>query len=855
MKKRIMSILLIIISVISVFPTFALGAEEVTYITDGLVSRYDGAMNTEEGHDADATVWQDLAGDNDITLAKTQAAYFTEDAFHISKKQFILPKELLSVVNGKAFTVELSIGSFVPQGSSFATLMCNDKNDNFSIFLRTAGDYIEFKSNSNARPKVTGGKEYIADSTVTITFEMGKSCSLYVDGVCIMSTVPQKTVGADGNLILGHADASRYHTTDYKGIRFYNRALSAEEVIQNAKADGNFDDDYVLPMPFIDVKQPKTNIIGDVALIERLENAAQLDAYADDVVPSTVILFLDDKLDVLDAAGKVIGSLDDVLAKLDGIIPAFSLKTAATGNALVEYVNKVNMQDAFVISADAAIIKAVRSECPMLRGVLDFTDMYANGTPDAKMLLAIRRAVNTAPCRIALLPENFSNSDTIQTLNNLQITTWLSSKNTDRESDILTELLSGAYGIVTKDAADVYAVANERLAPSTMTRVPLNIGHRGYPGGSYPENSLEGAKEAYQMGANAIEVDIYLTADGKLAVCHNSTTAAIFDKNLTVESSKISDLRKLKFKGFEDQNYCMPMLDEYFAEFKGKDVLIVVEIKSSNNNIVTVLKDLIERYDMYGQCYIITFSRSGVYEKLSEVMPEMPVGYLISTTNGISGSEALRAPLSNIQKYNTTYNPSKGGHTDEFTRLSILRGMMTNPWTINDQKEIYSYVGYGHSSITSDHCNVIGALTKKITLTPSDGKAVVTPGSALTYTVNAENWARSTTDVTNAAKVEILEGQELVTLENGKLTFGEKEGKVVLLASYTAKMGDASYTLYDQPIEISIQKPTVDQSVTDKPMDCSSFSTEMVLILGGIGVVAIIAVVAVMVILKKKRTK
>ena len=44
-------------------------------------------------------------------------------------------------------------------------------------------------------------------------------------------------------------------------------------------------------------------------------------------------------------------------------------------------------------------------------------------------------------------------------------------------------------------------------------------------------------------------------------------------------------------------------------------------------------------------------------------------------------------------------------------------------------------------------------------------------------------------------------------IENGKLTFGKQEGKVVLLASYSTKMGGIPYTLYDQPIVIDVKAP------------------------------------------------
>ncbi len=783
--------------------------ENVPLVKYGLVSYFNGTMNTEDGHDADATVWEDLMGENDITVAKTDSNYFTDSAFRLSKAQYTLSPNLLDLINGNSFTVEMRIGNYQTNGATFGTLLCNDTNDNFSIFIRKAGDFIEFKNAGNARPKVAGGTDYITDSTLSITFTKGGKCNMYIDGICIATTSATSLIGADGNLILGNSVSTKTFTADFESLRFYNRALSEAEVIQNAMADGNYDASYVRPMDYVNVKQPTTNIVGDIAFIEELTSSAQLTAYASaTALPATLILTLNDKLEVLASDGSVIGELSSVLEQMDGIIPAFRVNSTAVGTALVEYVSSIKMQDAFVITADSAIMNAVRTEYPLLRGVLDLTETYTNTTPTAATLTAIRKAVNTAPCRIALLPAHFSDSAVIGKLNNLQVATWLTSAGSECVSTAVTELLSGAYGILTDDTAAMYTVAETYLAENTMTRPALNIGHRGYPSGNYPENSLEGAMDAYQNGANAIELDIYLTTDGKLAINHNSTTDAIFDKNLTVESSTMAQLKELKFKGYEDMPYTMPSLDEIFAKFKGLDVTMVIEIKSTKLAIVAALKELVEEYDIYDQCYVITFGSGGMFAELQKTFPEMPVGYLYSTANSIGGAASVAVPFETIQPFNTTFNPTYSGYTTDFTRQAVLRGMQTNPWTINSTATIYANLLYGHASITSDYCNYMGALDKTIKFETEGALTEVKPGDTLTYSVTSTTWARANADVTAKAEITVLEGNDLVVVENGKLIFGNKEGTVVVMASYGVTVGDYAYTLYDQPVTITVETPT-----------------------------------------------
>ena len=171
--------------------------------------------------------------------------------------------------------------------------------------------------------------------------------------------------------------------------------------------------------------------------------------------------------------------------------------------------------------------------------------------------------------------------------------------------------------------------------------------------------------------------------------------------------------------------------------------------------------------------------------------------------------------MKTAQPFNATWNPTKEGYTTDFTRQAVLRGLITSPYTINNEGELYTYLGYGHAAVTTNYCNYIGALTKKIALNLAETEKVLTE-SELSYTVTANTWARAESDITASTKLQVLSGEELVTIEKGKLTFGAEEGTVVLLASYTTKMGNREYTLYEQPITISIEKP---EPVVEPPVE------------------------------------
>ena len=76
-----------------------------------------------------------------------------------------------------------------------------------------------------------------------------------------------------------------------------------------------------------------------------------------------------------------------------------------------------------------------------------------------------------------------------------------------------------------------------RALQNKVMHRPLVIGHRGdiYA----PENSLEGIESAALRGADYAEIDIQLTADGELAVFHDSSTSRLCERDLTDRKSVV----------------------------------------------------------------------------------------------------------------------------------------------------------------------------------------------------------------------------------------------------------------------------------------------------------------------------
>jgi hypothetical protein len=97
---------------------------------------------------------------------------------------------------------------------------------------------IELKTLGNGRVKISGGLDKLQNSLITITYEQGGKCCVYINGALAGQTAAAVGSLSAGNFFIGHSDPAKAFDTTYRSIRFYNRALSADEVMANASVDG-----------------------------------------------------------------------------------------------------------------------------------------------------------------------------------------------------------------------------------------------------------------------------------------------------------------------------------------------------------------------------------------------------------------------------------------------------------------------------------------------------------------------------------------------------------------------------------------------------------------------------------------
>lgn len=631
----------------------------------------------------------------------------------------------------------------------------------------------------------------------------------------------------------------------------------------------------VTPRDFSTLAQTENKIIGGMTFSEYVESADALSTVlAAAEKPANLIFYFNENKKLCDSSYKTeFADATEVLDKLENaIMPTFVVSTEAAADALIAFVAETGLRDAFVMSTDPTLVKKVRNDTDYIRGVLDFTEKYRSSeTVTTADLLSIRDSAASNMASVVVIPENAAVGTNAKYLEDRLISVWVAADEIKGTADAFDLLVSGAHGVISNNTALLSSTATTYFTKKTLVRTPLIIGHRGLPSQA-PENTLESAILAYENGADVIENDIHLTKDGEIVVMHNDTTGATCNKDLRISSSTLAQLKELYVnKGYENSetySQCrIPTLREYYEEFKGKDVQIFIEIKSSDTAIVKKLKELTEEYGMQGQINVITFLPAQV-KQMKRVFPEISVGLLCDSKVSGANANSVAGVLAAIQPLGTTYNPYFGGHNIKYAYNANMRGILTYPWTFDKDNNMVNFLMSGYNGLTTNYCDMAKDFGKRI----ETGGTTFDIGRDETHTPTATLLTYGRDEITllgaedSASELIILEGGEYVTYENGVMTFAEGSYTVSYVVKNTTKCTKASsmhYDLYSRVVTLNVtnvepvpepepepEEPTTPTSTTPEEKPKNNVA---VIVVASAAAVAVIAVAAVIIIKKKKK--
>jgi len=220
----------------------------------------------------------------------------------------------------------------------------------------------------------------------------------------------------------------------------------------------------------------------------------------------------------------------------------------------------------------------------------------------------------------------------------------------------------------------------------------LLCGHRGACGIA-PENTLVSFRKALELGADFIEFDVQLSADGVPIIFHDDTLARTTDKGgrhfpdeLTLAQLKALDAGSWFNRQFAGTQ--IPTLDEVLDEFGGC-IGLNIEIKSRPgenpaNGIEAKVAEAVASRDLYANTIVSSFDPARL-TRLHTLNSRIAIGLLVTGRardypRGMT--PWLLAERIGAKAFHPPYKIVDAALVAE----AHARGLSVNTWTVNDKR-------------------------------------------------------------------------------------------------------------------------------------------------------------------------
>ncbi len=239
------------------------------------------------------------------------------------------------------------------------------------------------------------------------------------------------------------------------------------------------------------------------------------------------------------------------------------------------------------------------------------------------------------------------------------------------------------------------------------------VAHRG-AAGHRPENTMESFRHALDLGADALELDIHLTADRHLVVTHDPSVARVTDGHDPVREVTLQALQSMDagYRYTDDRGGTypwrgkgvrIPTLQEILAEFP--QTRLVIEIKPNDPVVSAALAELLTGLDVQDRVLVGSF-----HDDLLRDFRARAPGYATSAGRGETRQLVLRAYAGWTRGMTVSYEASIAPRawrrlpvvTRRVVRHARALGLHVQVWTVNDPVIMRKLYKIGVHAITTD---------------------------------------------------------------------------------------------------------------------------------------------------------
>ncbi|MCA8985314.1 MAG: glycerophosphodiester phosphodiesterase [Planctomycetaceae bacterium] len=232
---------------------------------------------------------------------------------------------------------------------------------------------------------------------------------------------------------------------------------------------------------------------------------------------------------------------------------------------------------------------------------------------------------------------------------------------------------------------------------------PEIVAHRG-ASFEAPENTRASVKLAWEQGADAVEIDVYLTVDNKIVLMHDKTPKRYGGPDRPVAEMTWAELSTLDVGAWKDPHWrgeTVPLLEEVLP-LTPAGKRLYIEIKSGPE-IVPYLKTVLEQSGQSAEKLVIIAFSEEVVASVRRLIPHLTTYWLVSVKEKDGDLQPKSDEIIRIARRLEVPGVDIGGkYTREIVAAIRDSGLQVLAWTINEPAQAREAVSWGIIGITTD---------------------------------------------------------------------------------------------------------------------------------------------------------
>ena len=231
------------------------------------------------------------------------------------------------------------------------------------------------------------------------------------------------------------------------------------------------------------------------------------------------------------------------------------------------------------------------------------------------------------------------------------------------------------------------------------TKIYAHRGASGWDTKYAPENTMPAFEKAIAMGADGIEMDVQLTRDGEIVICHDEKIARTSDGTGWRKEYTFKELRGLSFSKTHPEygNINIPTLRELleFMAPTGKELNI--ELKTGviyYEGLEARTAAMVKEYGMEDRVIYSSFNHYSL-RILKQAVPDARIGLLM-------GENFVDVPRYTTMMQAEAVHPNYRHIDKEYIDKCHANGIKVTTWTVDPIVELKRFCEYGVDIIITD---------------------------------------------------------------------------------------------------------------------------------------------------------